>query len=58
MRLPIDPFTDDLPTWDPVMFAEATDDGWRGLTADGEVLDVHGTNGHKIAIPDSILVHH
>jgi hypothetical protein len=37
-------FLDDLPC-DPLIVQEATPDGWRGLTASGEILEVRSHNG-------------
>lgn len=45
-----------LPALDPVISYEVTDDGWRGLTECGEVLEVHSTNGHKAAIPEGEII--
>ena len=33
-------FLDDLPALDPVIAHEITEQGWRGLTGHGEVLEV------------------
>ena len=49
-------FVDDLPTLDPVIAHEVTEDGWRGLTEHGEVLAVRSANGHKVAVPSGDLV--
>lgn len=38
----------DLP---PVLVIEATAKGWRGLTADGELLNVESASGHPVEIP-------
>jgi len=43
----------DEPELLPVISAEVTDYGWRGLTLDGEVLEV---NGNKRQIPASISI--
>lgn len=43
---------DDLPEMDPVIAHEMKEYGWRGLTANGEVLEVRSNNG----IPDSIKI--
>jgi len=40
----------------PVISAEVTEYGWRGLTMDGEVLEVGSINGHKVQIPSSISI--
>jgi len=45
-----------LPELDPVISHEITDYGWRGLTQQGEVLEVKGTNGHKAEVPSEIIV--
>ncbi len=59
MREKLDTFIEEtLPEFDPVIFAEKTDYGWRGLTGQGEVLEVHGANGHQIEIPESMIVQH
>jgi hypothetical protein len=47
-----------LPELDPVIYHEPTDYGWRGLTQQGEVLEVRGTNGHTIEVPSEIIVAH
>lgn len=47
---------DDVPELDPVVAHEATDYGWRGLTAKGEIYEVRGRNGHKAIVPSSITV--
>jgi len=44
------------PALDPIISHEQTDYGWRGLTANGEVLSVRGTNGHKVDVPANIMV--
>jgi len=36
---------------DPIIKHEMTADGWRGLTEKGEILEVRGTNGHKVEPP-------
>jgi tetratricopeptide (TPR) repeat protein len=54
--LTIAPYVDDLPDLDPIIAHERTDYGWRGLTQQGEVLEVRGTNGHQIEIPNEITV--
>jgi len=50
------PFVDDLPDLDPVIFHELTEYGWRGLTQQGEVLQVRSSNGHAIEVPNQITV--
>jgi hypothetical protein len=45
-----------LPLLDPVIFHEPTGYGWRGLTAQGEVLEVKSSNGHAISVPSEIVV--
>jgi hypothetical protein len=54
--LDIEVFVDALPDLDPVIGCERTENGWRGLTQQGEVLEVRGANGHAIAIPSEIVV--
>ena len=49
-------FVDDLPTLDPVIAHEVTEDGWRALTGDGEVLVVRSANGHQVKVPDGDLL--
>jgi hypothetical protein len=49
-------FLDDLPDLDPVIFHEHTEYGWRGLTTQGEVLQVRGSNGHAIEVPNEMIV--
>jgi hypothetical protein len=57
MREPLDIFVNEaLPELDPVISHELTDYGWRGLTRQGEVLEVRGTNGHTIEVPTEITV--
>jgi len=52
----IEGFLDDLPELDPVIYHELTDYGWRGLTQQGEVLEVKASNGHAISVPSEIIV--
>jgi hypothetical protein len=57
MRDSLDPFVEQaLPEMDPVISYTVTEHGWRGLTQQGEVLEVHGNNGHKIEVPSEIVV--
>jgi len=59
MRATTEPaFIDDLPELDAIIAHEASENGWRGLTAHGEIFEVKGRNGHKAIAPDgeSILV--
>jgi hypothetical protein len=51
-RRDLDVFVDDLPDLDPVIAHQLTEYGWRGLTAQGEVLEVKSGSG----VPDSIIV--
>jgi hypothetical protein len=46
----------DLPQLDPIIAYEPTDDGWRGLTEHGELLEIHGQNGHKVEVPDGDIL--
>lgn len=46
----------DLPELDPIITHEMTDYGWRGLTANGEVIAVRSVNGHKAEPPSSIMI--
>jgi len=46
----------DLPDLDPVVACEVTETGWRGLTEHGELLEVHGRNGHKPEPPNEPLL--
>jgi hypothetical protein len=56
-RAEVDTYVEEaLPDLDPVIAHELTDYGWRGLTADGEVLEVKSTNGHAARIPDGDLI--
>lgn len=42
---------------DPIITHEQTEYGWRGLTEQGEVLEVRSANGHKVMVPgDGLLV--
>jgi hypothetical protein len=53
----IDTFFDDLPELDPVIFHELTDYGWRGLTQQGEVLEVKSADHVTIdTVPSEIIV--
>lgn len=45
-----------LPELDPVIAHETTAYGWRGLTAQGEVLEVKPSDGQPISVPDEIVV--
>jgi hypothetical protein len=54
----IDSFFDDLPELDPVIFHEQTAYGWRGLTTQGEVLEVKSPNGNAIEVPSEITMMH
>jgi hypothetical protein len=57
MRAPLDTFVREaLPELHPVISHELTDYGWRGITKEGEVLEVRGTNGHAIEVPSEITV--
>jgi hypothetical protein len=47
-------FADDLPDLAPIVATEATADGWRGVTADGEIYLVRADEGAKM--PESIVV--
>ena len=46
----------DVTELEPVITHEVTDYGWRGLTGDGEVLEVKSANGHKVDVPNEITV--
>jgi hypothetical protein len=52
----VETFVDDLPSLPAVIAHEPTDEGWRGLTADGDVFNIAGHNGNKVAIPESLLI--
>ena len=41
----------DAPDLPPVLAIEETPRGWRGLTAEGELLNVESANGHPVMIP-------
>ena len=45
----------DAPDLPPVLAVEATARGWRGLTAEGELLNVESANGHPVAIPEGSI---
>ena len=47
-----------LPEMDPVIAHEETSYGWRGLTRQGEIIEVRGTNDHKAHVPAEIIVAH
>jgi len=52
MRAPIQTFLEsDVPQLEPIIGIETVDDGWRALTADGELLQVHGQDGAPIKPP-------
>jgi len=44
------------PQLDPVIRHETTDYGWRGLTLDGEILEVRSKNGHKATLPEGNII--
>jgi hypothetical protein len=48
----------DLPQLDSIIAYESTDDGWRALTANGELFEIHGQDGRRAEVPDdnNILV--
>ena len=58
MRAHLGMFVDEqLPDLDPVIAHETTSSGWRGLTAQGEVLEVRRpSNGHDAEMPAEIVV--
>jgi hypothetical protein len=45
-----------LPDLPPVIAHEPIEDGWRGLTEDGELLEVRGRNGKKAEPPEYPLL--
>lgn len=45
----------DAPDLPPVLAIEATARGWRGLTAEGELLNVESANGHPVEIPQGSI---
>lgn len=45
-----------MPELEPLVGAEKTDYGWRGLTAEGEVLEVRSEEGKPPSIPESVTV--
>ena len=49
-------FLDDLPALDPVIAHEITEQGWRGLTGHGEVLEVKGRDGQPVNVPENDIV--
>lgn len=49
-------FLDDLPALDPVIAHEITEQGWRGLTGHGEVLEVKGRDGQPVSVPENDIV--
>jgi hypothetical protein len=57
MRAKIESYVDDLLQLDPIIFTEKTEYGWRGLTREGDILEVRGENGRAIDIPENIMVH-
>lgn len=46
----------DAPDLAPVLLVEKQAHGWRGLTGDGEILNVAAANGRPVEIPESISV--
>jgi len=56
MRAEPDAYVDDLPALEPIVAHELTDDGWRGLTGQGEVLEVKRRNGGAKPEPPPELV--
>jgi len=46
-------FDVDLP---PIVGVETTDYGWRGITYDGEVLEMRSRNGCRPTVPESIMI--
>jgi hypothetical protein len=42
---------------EPILGTEVTDFGWRGITGDGEVVEVRGKNGVVPSVPESIMVY-
>ena len=45
----------DAPDLAPVVAIETTARGWRGLTAEGELLNVESANGHPVGIPEGSI---
>jgi hypothetical protein len=45
----------DAPDLPPVLAIEETPRGWRGLTAEGELLNVESFNGHPVEIPSGSI---
>jgi hypothetical protein len=45
-----------LPELDPIIAHDTTAYGWRGLTEQGEVYEVKGSNGHMAEVPPEIVV--
>lgn len=45
----------EAPDLAPVVAIETTARGWRGLTAEGELLNVESANGHPVAIPEGSI---
>ena len=45
-----------LPVLDPVIAIESDDRGWRGLTADGEVMEVRSRNGYRVEVPEGDVI--
>jgi hypothetical protein len=48
-------FGDDVPELAPIVATEVTEEGWRGVTADGEVFLVR-SDGREL--PESVIVNH
>jgi hypothetical protein len=53
-------FGDDMPELAPVVATEMTEDGWRGVTAEGEIFLVRAqrTEGEEAKPPESVVVNH
>lgn len=45
----------DAPDLPPVLAIEPTGRGWRGLTAEGEVINVESANGHPVEMPSGSI---
>lgn len=56
MREPLDPFVDALEEMAPIISYHETEYGWRGITSQGEVFEVKGSNDHKLTVPTEITV--
>jgi hypothetical protein len=51
-------FGDDAPALPALLLCEETSTGWRGVTQEGEILNVRGQAGERVAPPREVYVAH